>query len=1497
MIYLLFLQIINTKDIKKLTNISLNTVAVILFIAALLPIVLQNSKIQNTLSDIIESQLSKQLGTTISIETVHYKLFNRLSVKKLYVEDLHKDTLLSIENTYLDFDLFQIIKGNILFTSAIFNQLEANIVKYNNGTTNIDFIIEAFKQPKKDSISNISYQIRRFKIKDSRISYRVESDTIKKYVSRFKPNDILITNLNTDIGLNMLKKDSIDLTIKDLCFKEKSGFELKHFSTKILANQKETKITHIVLGLPNSNIYFSEIKLRYGSLEAIKKNIYENLRFVIPLSTSEIYLSDFSAFVPAFEQMNKRIELSTTISGNIANLVVAGFNLNHERKLFLKTDFEVNGLPDFDNLFIYSNINELTVDRPEIQDIISRITRKPFILPKELNNLGVVNYKGNITGFMNNLVAFGKLKTDIGSISTDILVKFDNAFKDIEYNGKLSTNHLNLSHLLNSKNVGSITMDISTKGKKTTKSPLKGNINGTIHSFDLMDYNYKDIKLDGKYDGSGFDGEININDPNIVADFKGVIDARRKLPVYNFDLDVYNANLYALHLVKKIKDFSVSFQANTNITGKNADNINGNLSLKNISISTYRKAINIDELTVISRIDNNHTNINIHSDYINGSISGLFTYSKLPAFANNILQEYIPSLSKTNKTVVANNNNINIDLSIANISNLTDLLELPFDMQGTSTIKGNLSSVDKSIDIKANVPAFRYSTMNFENIELGLNNKNKRLNLFTTANMLQKKNAKTAVNLTASAANDTMFTKLGWLGATAKHDASVISTATYFSKHKGNLAAKLIFHPSQIYISDSLWNVNNSVIDFNADSTLTIKDFHIERNNQYLHINGFLSKKSGDDLHVDMKELDLGFIMSDILKLKAIAIDGKVSGLANVTSKSARPVLEADLVVNDAKLNNKGIGDAYIKSTWDKTNSQIVFDAEFLNTGTDTTLYADGIYKPSNDSIDIVFDLHGTSIGFLQRYFDGVVDNVKGEGYGKLRMFGPTKDIGFKGDIFVQNASVKVNVLNTTYSFSDTIRLTPKTIEIDNVQFYDAERNRGTINGLVRHNGGFSKMKYDVNIKGTNIIGMDTHAKDNATFYGKAYATGTVRISGNDDECEIMVNAETQPKSRGFINMGSASTASDNSFITFESAIDTVKTVKKIDKNRFNTKVDLNIDVTSDAEMQLIVDPKAGDNITGRGNGSLRMNFDTFSDIKLYGAYTIDYGYYIFTLQSIVRKDFKIDEGSTITWTGNPFAAKVNIRAIYPLTASLSNILDEAEISNSTRRASVPVNCVLKLTDDLMSPDIKFDIDLPTADESLKQKVRNVVNTDEMMNQQIAYLLAFNSFYNLQQVENASASTFNSFLTSTLSAHLNNFLHKSLNTDIISLGVDMQKTDQSDTQYKANVVIQPNERIILNSNVGYRDDNYTQNPEDKYMLDFDFEYLLTKNGKIRFKAYSHTIDRAQLKDAKTTQGLGFVYKEDFQSVSEMLRYYWRKITFQKTNVTATDSVKQKNNKR
>ena len=174
--------------------------------------------------------------------------------------------------------------------------------------------------------------------------------------------------------------------------------------------------------------------------------------------------------------------------------------------------------------------------------------------------------------------------------------------------------------------------------------------------------------------------------------------------------------------------------------------------------------------------------------------------------------------------------------------------------------------------------------------------------------------------------------------------------------------------------------------------------------------------------------------------------------------------------------------------------------------------------------------------------------------------------------------------------------------------------------------------------------------------------------------------------------------------------------------------MNLQIDVNPNAEMELIVDPKGGDMITGKGNGNLRMEFDSYSDIKLYGTYTIDYGYYLFTLQNVIRKEFKINPGGTISWTGSPYNAQVNISALYPLTASLRDLMDQDQLSSMTR-TSLPVNCVLKLTENLMKPTVKFDIDLPSSDEGVKQQVRNIINTDEMMNRQIVYLLLFNKFF------------------------------------------------------------------------------------------------------------------------------------------------------------------------
>jgi hypothetical protein len=39
--------------------------------------------------------------------------------------------------------------------------------------------------------------------------------------------------------------------------------------------------------------------------------------------------------------------------------------------------------------------------------------------------------------------------------------------------------------------------------------------------------------------------------------------------------------------------------------------------------------------------------------------------------------------------------------------------------------------------------------------------------------------------------------------------------------------------------------------------------------------------------------------------------------------------------------------------------------------------------------------------------------------------------------------------------------------------------------------------------------------------------------------------------------------------------------------------------------------------------------------------------------------------------------------------------------------------------------------------------------------------------------------------------------------------------------------------------------------------------MLTENGKFRVKAYTHTVDKYSLRQANMVQGVGFVFKHDF----------------------------------
>ena len=250
------------------------------------------------------------------------------------------------------------------------------------------------------------------------------------------------------------------------------------------------------------------------------------------------------------------------------------------------------------------------------------------------------------------------------------------------------------------------------------------------------------------------------------------------------------------------------------------------------------------------------------------------------------------------------------------------------------------------------------------------------------------------------------------------------------------------------------------------------------------------------------------------------------------------------------------------------------------------------------------------------------------------------------------------------------------------------------------------------------------------------------------------------------------------------------------------------------------------------------------------------------------HKELTIEPGSTISWNGDPVEPNMRVKAYYQTTASLTDLFgsDRSALSTSNTRNQIPVRVVVYLTGDFSDPTLRFALELPSCDDAVKAQVMSVINTEEMLLRQVVYLLVFNKFYTPDYMATHTQVGLNetySLLSSTVTGQINNWLSRL--TDVVTLGIDIRQDGEvgdatAQTEYEANIQIQPIPRLVINGNVGYRYNDIQNRP---FFGDLDVEYKLTRNGKLRAKAYTHMVDKYSMRQANTIQGIGLVFRHDF----------------------------------
>ena len=1439
------------------------------------------------MTDIATTVLSNHLKVPVKIGNVDIEWFNRLVLNDLYLEDQKGDVLLKANHVSAGLEVSPLFEGKIVFSAV---RLFGFTIHLNKETPkdklNLQFVIDAFA--KKDTVKkefNADLRFNTILLKRGNFSYDVKS--IPHTSDKFNANHIHIKDLNAKIALNALNKDSIHAEIKKMSFEESSGFSLKKLALEVSATKDSTVLRHLEIKLPQTNLKIDHAHILTENVDSLPA-LLNNSPVILDMNPSQICLKDLSAFVPAFRNFSETIELTADISGYINDIFLKQLTLKYSDKMLFVGKMNMKDISDPQKAHLIGEVNKLYITTEGITGLANNFSEKPVVLPQAITELGTVNFTGKISGVFDHLVANGKLSSAIGSIETDITFG-----KDKEKNigaflkGNISTSPLNLNELFPTGNpFGIAQLHVTIDAKRPLVGSFAGNIQTHIEEFNYKGYKYEDIQLSGNFQKKGFDGLLQINDSNGKLYAQGLFLNDGDSSIFNFTSRLENFRPDNLYLTNKYESPEISCVLNADFTGNNIDNMEGNIQLDSLTINTVPDSFFLKQLKIDATGHSLDRNLKITSDILNGEISGAYSFATIiPSFMNT-LEQYIPALiHTTQQKQKTKENNFSLLLTIENTEKLSNTLKLPFTLFNQARITGHYNNLYNRFRLEAYLPHFKIGKTFLESGYLTCDNPFEKINLELKATQYNKKGLRNYVNLNVDAKENQVNTRINWANNKQRLFKADLSASTLFIEEKQEtgkpkLRTEITIDECPLILNDSTWHIAPARVAI-ADNKINIHDFSISnKEKQHLYLDGTISKEPTDTLLLDLKQIELKHIF-DILNIPVLQFGGKATGTFNITDLYGSRILNTDLEILDFSFNQVDLGKLNLYSEWDDEEKGILMLGTIYkndSTWTDVNGYIYPIGKDAGLSLPV--DANDINGAILQPCVQEIGNNLQGRGSGEIHLHGPFTHLNVEGDAYVENGGLGIEFLNTYYTFSDSIHLSKYAIKANKVTVYDKFGNSALLDLKVNHKH-FKEATYDIGIQTNNMLVYDVPQKQNPLIYGTVYGTGSATIKGNAQLINFDINMQSAPKTAIKLDFMNNSSAMEYDFISFvdkkkleemtlEQPSDSIKTyIYKEEKEGAEMRMNFLLDITPNANIELVMDPVAGDRIAGNCSGSLQIQYGTNTDLRMYGNVGITKGNYNFSLQQLIHKNFKIREGSTINFHGDPFEATMNINAIYNVTANIQDL--DASFAYESARRNIPVNCVLNLDGVLHNPNISFDLELPGSNEELERQVKSIVNSEDMMTRQIVYLLVLNKFYtpeysNNQYKSNDFSAVASSALSSQISSLMNSF------TDKVQLGTNIRTSQDGIQDTEVEMLLSSqllNNRLIFNGNFGYKN-NATQ--KNAFIGEFDLEYLLTPNGEVRLKAYNHANDMYMfLKQALTTQGIGIALKKDFTHFSEIFR--------------------------
>jgi hypothetical protein len=1414
--------------------------------------------VQTGLGNYVTELLNDDFKTNINIDRISMQFNGDIELKDILIYDYKKDTLIAAKelNTSI-LNFANLAKGKLVFGDIDVEELVFNIKTYKGESeTNLDIFVRRFdsETPKKKK-SEFLLSSSDVSIYDGIFTLSDENKETQKII-RFEDLNINATNF-------LINGSDVSMRINTLRFKDHRGLEVKNLVTDFAYTLTDMTFANLQIKTPNS-VLKGHLKFSYAreDLQFFTDKVLVTASF----KDSNVLLDELNTFYNEFGT-NQSARFSVDLSGTLNDLRTKNLelNTNSNTKVYGNIDFKNLFNSEPNNFYMDGNFSNLSSTYKDLKAMLPNILGQS--IPTSFETLGEFTIVGNTQISVSKIIADVKIKTELGFVDSNLEIDKINDIDNGAYKGNVIFEQFDFGTFLNAPNVGFASLNFDVNGQGFTVDNVDTKVKGDVFQIEYNDYNYTGIKVAGNVMNNIFDGNLNVNDRNLRMNFTGFVDFSEYVKKYDFEAVVDYANLNTLNFVEKDSISIFRSKVNMNMNAGSYDDAYGRLTFKNTVYKNDYDTYRFDKFEVTSKFEDKIRYVSFNSpDIVEGDFVGNFRIRDLKKLFENsigyVYSNYIPHEVEIDQ-------HINFNFRIYN--KIVEVVYPEIELGKNTFIKGRVESNEEKFKLTFKSPKIKWADYIANNIELQVDNSNPVFDTYVEIDSLNNNFYKLSeFNLINVTVNDTLFMRSEFNGGKKNKDNFNLSVYHTINEKNESVVG---FKKSDFTLKNNKWYINETQdslhkITFDkALSKFNLDIFKISHGKEEIMLSGVVQDSTQKDINIDFTNVDLDKITPDI---DSLSLAGNVNGQLDILQQNGSYLPNSTIVIDDFKVNDFLLGsfDATVSGNESLTSYQV--NATIKNDDSKSFSAIGDINILGNQSnINVDLDFNNFELLLLNPLLSGILSDIRGKANGVVKVEGDLKRPEINGDLYLSQAGLKIPYLNVDFDFNERalVTLENQSFIFNDLKLTDTKyKSKGNLSGKISHVN-FSNWNLGLDISTSKLLILDTEETEESPFYGTGFIGGTANIYGPTEQLVIAVTGTTKKGTVFKIPLSDSASFGDNTYIHFITKEE--KRAKnegiEIEYNEIKgLELDFELDVTEDAEVELIIDKTTGHSLKGRGRGGLLVEINTNGKFDMWGDFSVFEGLYNFAYGGLVQKEFVVQPGGTIAWEGDPLKAKIDMLAIYKVQTNPSPLLD------SPINRSIPVELQIALVGDLEQPEPEFDFEFPNVDSTVKSELSYRLQSNEDKQNQALYLLSTGSFSSgLSDISFSGtiAERLNGIVNGIFSGNGNSKLNIGLNYEAGQKRPDYE----TDDRFGVTLQTQISEKVSINGKVAVPVGGGTAT-QTVVAGDVEISFILNDQGNLKASVFNRENSIRNFGEVVGyTQGIGIAYNLDFDTFKELLQ--------------------------